>query len=329
MCPDWDILIEIQTALIHLPDLQLKFIKGHQDNQTPYAHLVPLLARLNVDADAMAGRFQDLHGQDPPLALITPRIGIQLHLLKGTVTSSHAATLRHACCGPPSLEYLRIKNEWSEARVSSINWQAHGSALGKQISHRIHFVKLVHHIFPTHRQQNRMDMGHRTCPCCHSLQEDRDHILQCPSDTRNKWRHTFLDKVLEACATNGTYAPLQQLLLGALRQWLNPSQQSIDHLPFAPYHVELHPLIRAQKCIGWRQLFNGRFCQQWEDIQNNFLYQHRQHLPTKQSSGKKWQVAMITVIWEQWYVLWKLRNNDVHGKDVAVQAIADKREGSR
>jgi hypothetical protein len=40
-------------------------------------------------------------------------------------------------------------------------------------------------------------------------------------------------------------------------------------------------------------------------------------------------VAMITVIWEQWYVLWKLRNNDVHGKDVAVQAIADKREGSR
>ena len=110
MCLDWDILIEIQTALKQLLDLQLKFIKGHQDGQTPCAHL-PLLAQLNVDADAMAGRFQDLNGQDGPLALITPRTGDQLHLLEGTVTSSHAATLRNAYCGQTLLEYLRIKNE--------------------------------------------------------------------------------------------------------------------------------------------------------------------------------------------------------------------------
>ncbi len=56
MCPDWDILIEIQNALKQLPDLKLKFIKGHQDDKIPYAQL-PLLARLNVDADAMAGRW--------------------------------------------------------------------------------------------------------------------------------------------------------------------------------------------------------------------------------------------------------------------------------
>jgi hypothetical protein len=56
LCPDWDILIEIQEALSHLPGLRLKFVKGHQDDSTPYARL-PLLARLNVDADAMAGKI--------------------------------------------------------------------------------------------------------------------------------------------------------------------------------------------------------------------------------------------------------------------------------
>jgi hypothetical protein len=76
-------------------------------------------------------------------------------------------------------------------------------------------------------------------------------------------------------------------------------------------------------------MFNGRFCQQWEDIQNNYLYQNRRHLPKKNSSGHKWQVAIITVIWEQWYVLWKFRNDDVHGKDAAAKAIAEKREVSR
>ncbi len=77
----------------------------------------------------MAGRFQDLRGQDRPMALITPRTGVQLHLIDGTVTSSHAATVRQAYSGPPLLEALRIRNEWWEATVASVNWQAHGSAL--------------------------------------------------------------------------------------------------------------------------------------------------------------------------------------------------------
>jgi hypothetical protein len=37
-------------------------------------------------------------------------------------------------------------------------------------------------------------------------------------------------------------------------------------------------------------------------------------------------IEIITVLWEQWYNLWKLRNDDVHGKDAAARAIADKRE---
>jgi hypothetical protein len=33
LCPEWDILIEIQNALFDLPGLRLKFIKGHQDEK--------------------------------------------------------------------------------------------------------------------------------------------------------------------------------------------------------------------------------------------------------------------------------------------------------
>jgi hypothetical protein len=73
LCPDWDILVEIQFALKHLPGLRLKYVKGHQDDKTPYAQL-PLLAHLNVDADGLAGHFQDRHGHNRPLVLLTPRI---------------------------------------------------------------------------------------------------------------------------------------------------------------------------------------------------------------------------------------------------------------
>jgi hypothetical protein len=105
LCQDWDILIEIQASLIQLPGLRLKFIKGHQDDKTLYAQF-PLLARLHVDADSLAGQFQDVYGQDRPLVLLTPHTHVLLHLLEGTVTSSFAATLRHAYCGPLLMEFI-------------------------------------------------------------------------------------------------------------------------------------------------------------------------------------------------------------------------------
>ena len=271
LCPEWDILIEIQEALDLLPRLLLKFIKGHQDDTTPYSQL-PLLARLNADADAQAGQFQDLHGNDRPVVLITPQTRALLHLIEGTVTSSYAATIRHAYCGPPLLEYIRIKNKWSEATVESINWTAHGSALRKQISRRRHYVKLVHDVLPTHSQQNRLDKGQRTCPCCPSTNEDRDHIMRCPSSDRNKWRHKLLTTLSNACPTHHTYEPLKQLLLDSVRLWLYSGQEQ-DRVPNCDqYAVELHSLIISQTCIGWRQLFNGRLSSEWGEVQNKHSY---------------------------------------------------------
>ena len=105
LCPDWDILVEIQFALTHLPCIQLKCVKGHQDDKTPYAQF-PLLACLNADADGLAENFQDWHCHDRPLVLLTPRTQALLHLVEGTVTFSFAAALSHAYCGPPLMEYI-------------------------------------------------------------------------------------------------------------------------------------------------------------------------------------------------------------------------------
>ncbi len=314
LCPEWDILIEIQGALEQMPELRLKFIKGHQGDTLPYAQL-PLMARLNVDADALAGRFQDHHCQDRPMVLLTTRARVLLHLIDGTVTSSTAATLRHAYCGPPLLAYIRRRNQWSEATTESVNWKAHGSALRRQIPRRRHFVKLFHDILPTNSQKNRMNQGKRTCPCCTSAHEDRNHLLRCPSAARNQWRHKLLTTLNEACITHHTYEPLKNLLLEAVRQWLYPGQEPHPAPQGEHYALELRSLIEAQTRICWRQLFNGRFCRHWADIQTVHLYNIRHQLPTKNNSGHKWQIAIITVIWEAWYDFWIMRNADVHGKD--------------
>ena len=139
---------------------------------------------------------------------------------------------------------------------------------------RIRYVKLVHDILPTHSRQNCMDKGKRVCPCCSSLNKDRDHVLRCPTAARNQWRHQFLDKLSETCETHHTYAPFRQLLLEGFRQWLDPDNSPLDQVQIATYPNELHPLIHAQNSIGWRQLFYGRFSQKWGDIQNDHLFRN-------------------------------------------------------
>lgn len=103
--PDWDILlILIQSAFEQLPGLCLKYVKGHQDNKLLYDQL-PLLVRLNFNADTLAGQFQNHHGQDCPIVLLTSHARVQIHLIEqGTIKSSLAAALCHAYCGPPLLE---------------------------------------------------------------------------------------------------------------------------------------------------------------------------------------------------------------------------------
>ena len=304
LCPEWDILMEIQGALEQMPGLRLKFIKGHQDDTLPYEQL-PLMACQNVDADALAGRFQehhgqDCHGQDRHMVLLTTSARVLLHLIDGTVTSSTAATLRHAYCSPPLLEFMRRRNQWSEAITESVNWKAHGSALRRQISRCRHFVKLVHDNLPTNSQKNQMDQGKRTCPCCTSAHEDRDRILRCPSAAHNQWRHKLLTTLTEACITHHTYEPLKNLLLEAVRQWLYPGQEPHQAPQGEHYALELRSLIAAQTRIGWPQLFNGRFSRNWADIQSVHLFNIRNQLPNKNNSGHKWQIAIITVIWEAW-----------------------------
>jgi hypothetical protein len=33
----------------------------------------------------------------------------------------------------------------------------------------------------------------------------------------------------------------------------------------------------------------------------------------KRLSGQRWQTAIIGALWEQWYLVWAIRNTDLHG----------------
>ena len=178
LSPEWDVVVGIQKLLQEMPGLKLEHIKGHQDRDQEYERL-PLLAQLNVDADALANKYQRDHGLHQPEVSLTRWAGAHLVLPTGTVTSHDDAALRYHASVAPLQAHLRERNHWSPTTFEYINWQAHGASIRKHMHRRTQIIKLVNGILPTNaRLRHRNDQLRNRCPCCRQAKEDWEHIIR-------------------------------------------------------------------------------------------------------------------------------------------------------
>jgi hypothetical protein len=327
--PDWDVLIEIQEVIQTFPQVRLTYVKGHQDRDKHYDNLT-LMGQLNVDADHQAGAFQEAQGLERPLVLMSPLTRAHLHLHDGTVTGQYDQHLRHEATTKPLLEYIRNKNQWTPSTMDSIHWDAHAHALKKQSARRTHIVKLLHEMLPTTGQANKFDKGTRQCSVCPSRQEDRDHIICCNHPTRNEWRNNFIRDLTDHCMLSDTDPTLQVLLCKSIQGWfIEPQAFRVQPHEFDP---GLHRLIQQQSRIGWRQIFHGRFSKEWVRLQDS--YYHRSIIQKESSqdtisTGERWLTNLILVVWDKRYTLWKQRNQELHGRDLATRVAAESKEVRR
>ena len=309
LAPDWDVLNKIRHSLQELPFRPtFQHVKGHQDRDTKYEYL-PLLAQLNVDADHAAGAFQDQHGCHRPHVLLFPHTGAQLQIDDATITYNYKSYIRNAAYGPPLLNYIQQRNQWTPAIMQTIDWDAHGMAIRRHFHQRVHLTKLIHDILPTNDNVSRWKpLRHAKCPSCPHPHEDRDHVLRCPHPSRMEWRRTFLLTLRTTCDKLHTRPNLQMILLTALEAWLTNTPAD-----FSQYPTQYSHLIRQQTQIGWRQLFNGRLSTEWSRLQDEYLYQ--QGLHNKKTTGLLWATTVLSKIWEEWTSIWNIRNQVIHGHD--------------
>ena len=324
-CPEWDLLSSFVVSLATYPGIKLEYVKGHQDRSRAY-HGLPLMAQLNVDADAMATRFQCEHGASRPIVLLTPTARVHLVTANGTHTSHYESVIRHQATKPGLMKHIQTKNDWSDYITSQINWKAHGSILRRRLKHRTHFIKLVHGLLPTCQQLHRHDPIRRLCPLCKTKVEDWQHVLTCSHPTRSSWRHSALQIIMEKSKSLGTRPLLQRILRDAILKWFDDSNCNLDP---RLYPKEVHKLIWQQNQIGWKHIWLGRFTTEWSDLEDNFYARRPKAKAVKRQTGQRWQVAIIGILWDQWRLVWEARNKDLHGADAHHRALAETREVHR
>ena len=163
MVAEWDLLREIQALLQILPEVTLKYVKGHQDAHQVYTSLT-LLAQLNVDADDKATAYQQQYGKAHPFVLMSPHAGAFVTIPEGSITAKVVKELRGYATGPPLRLYIQQRNHWTDRIMTTINWNAHGKAFNGMIASRVHLTKLVHENLPTFQRLNKFTNGERKCP---------------------------------------------------------------------------------------------------------------------------------------------------------------------
>jgi hypothetical protein len=236
MDSEWDILAEIRASMIELQETSptLKWIKGHQDDHTPYEEL-SLKAQLNCQADKLADEYLTIHPDSLPFTHVPmlPTSGCQLQLSKGTVTYNIKQEVKLARTAPPLKRKLCHKNAWDETTFNDIDWTSHNRALNYHQKHRVTMVKFLNGILPIGKRVHLYNSKYQQeCPSCPAPIEDSEHFWRCPATSRTKWRKDCQKAILDKLNELDTAPPLQSLLLEA-------TKASLDGRP--PHTIAIDP----------------------------------------------------------------------------------------
>ena len=106
-----DLISSTRANLAKFTDVEVVWVKGHQDDNTPYDDL-PLLAQLNVDCDTAAKKH--LREGTHPTSRPAPLPDAKATLFFGTnmVTTEINEQIQYAAQAPKLFEYLREKFDW-------------------------------------------------------------------------------------------------------------------------------------------------------------------------------------------------------------------------
>jgi hypothetical protein len=320
---EWDILAEIRASMIELQDAcpKLRWIKGHQDDHTPYEEL-SLKAQLNCQADELADEYlstlPDMTFDSVPML---PTSGCQLQLPKGTITCNTKHEVKLARTAPLLKKRLCHKHAWTQEIFEDIDWTSHSRALNYHHKHRVTMVKYLNDHLPLGKRVHLYNPKYpQECPSCPAALEDSDHFWRCPATSRVKWRKECQQAILDKLNELDTAPPLQSLLLEATKASLEGRPPETMAVESAVQHV-----AEAQANIGWHHIFKGRFSQTWKQVQDQYLGSRK----TKRNNGQTWLTKIIDTIFKEWWRLGELRNSDRHGRDHRSKLQSETRQGIR
>jgi ribonuclease HI len=191
---DMDVIAEILQLLKdisrHNTTIELKFVKGHQDQNN--STNLNTSAKMNIRADQLATKA--LTQRDIKQNISFPSKKAQIYLHNKPIISNRTQVLQKAHLSINLREYMKSSNNWSEKQIEQIWWKPAEKILtnmtkGKQVI----IQKYIHSQLPVNLKTNTMfEYKPPHCTLCSQVTEDQCHMIRCKnSPKRNELREKF------------------------------------------------------------------------------------------------------------------------------------------
>jgi hypothetical protein len=329
--PDIDVELQLLSEIKYLTNQEyivtMKHVKGHQDAIIPINQLSKE-ARLNVRADHLAKDALKSHVHGIYCEL--PANPVSLWIDNQPITSRVKTCVRTAHLSKPLLEHLMKKLAVNQQTLDCIWWTVHGNALKVLPSRdRMRIQKFIHKRWATnHREAKYYSHRKPACSVCDNQDEDEDHILRCPADSREKIRQDLRDQLHEFLKQPHTPDAIRIPVISGILAWLHHKEiPTLDRESSA----DLIKAYKVQGDIGWGQAMRGRIAVQWRTLIQHHLdtlnkLDHPYKNSVKTMTAERWGTKLISILYDFVLRLWDQRNIEEHGETTEGQTATTKKK---
>ena len=134
------------TNQIYKIKASFQYVYGHQNTKFRGEMLTKVI--LNVEADRLAGKYQDNLGAYSPITHIYPSSPVVLEINGMTIISNIRHQLVKAYAELKYIQYLQRKNKWNNKIVHSLAWKYLNLGL-KRINREVVSMKICNDLLPT------------------------------------------------------------------------------------------------------------------------------------------------------------------------------------
>ena len=265
-------------------------------------------ALLNIEADRLAGDFQDQEGKNRPIVTMLPCCPAMLDIKGVSITSRIFYQLVREHTKATLLKQIQTKEKWDDVTATSIAWRSLSIAITR-IDRNVVITKVCNGILPTMKVLHKMKQSfNKKCPLC-SQTESQEHMLLCNDASRLNLRRTLVKNLWIEAKKKQTCEALTDHLCSAITEWLDTGIVQVQKYP-----EPIRATLLSQTDIGWYNMLRGRLSNKW--LQQYELTKLRSSTEgTRPCEPFVWGAKIIELLLRFHIKLWEQRNKEVHGDD--------------
>ncbi|KAI2505052.1 hypothetical protein MHU86_9408 [Fragilaria crotonensis] len=291
-----------------------KWIKGHQTVRSDVCngHTRDVIRNNHVDSLATWYREQSNKRQSIEKTDHTPEARVTVLLNGVRLVSQVESSIRFHINGYHLRLHIQSQNRWSNATWNRIDVEALGRFYRRlppaaQVAQTKFMFNQWHTGVTRIRNAKVKDLQLRLCPCCKTMDETTQHVLQCRSNSDHEKGLQVFRKTLSPKEPH----PVFHILRDGIISWVEGIavyDPPFDQIP-SKFHERLRVALSDQLTIGWDNAVKGYLSVEWRFMAEEAMFDSS---PAKPDTGYYRIQNILKAVHVLTQTTWKARNNMLH-----------------